>query len=54
MIFWHNLKKTQNILHPNSVWAVVSNQINGDLLTACEDGYVRIFTTDPNRIVNLT
>jgi hypothetical protein len=33
---------------PKTVWAITHNKF-GDLLVACEDKTIRIFTRDPNR-----
>jgi len=40
--------KVQIIPHPSCVWAVFALP-NGDLVTACHDGYIRIFTLDSSR-----
>jgi len=42
------IDKVQIIPHPNCVWAVDALP-NGDLVTACHDGNVRIFTLDATR-----
>jgi phospholipase A-2-activating protein len=39
----------QNLPHPNTVWDACINNLNGDLLTACADGYLRVFTTKKER-----
>lgn len=38
----------QTIQMPKTVWAITHNKF-GDLLVACEDKTIRIFTRDPNR-----
>ena len=40
----------QTIEHPNTVWNVAVDPSNEDIITACADGAVRIFTKDPTRI----
>merc|ERR1719171_1213418 len=40
---------TQSILHANTVWGVVSLP-TGDVVTACADGIVRVWTKDPDRM----
>jgi phospholipase A-2-activating protein len=43
----------QQINHPSAVWALLSLP-NGDVVTACADGLVRVFTRDPNNaLINL-
>ena len=39
----------QNLPHPNTVWDGCINNLNGDLLTACADGFMRVFTTKRER-----
>ena len=34
----------QNLPHPNTVWDGI-NYLNGDLLTACSDGFLRVFSS---------
>jgi len=41
----------QRIPHPGCVWKVLF-LANGDICTACQDGYLRIFTRDPSRFAN--
>lgn len=48
---WGKSDEPQVIPHPGCVWKVLSLP-NGDFATACHDGYVRIFTTDPNRFAS--
>ena len=43
-------KCLKSIYHPGCVWAVTFLP-NGDLVTACSDGIVRIFSEDENRLV---
>lgn len=40
---------SQNILHSNTVWGVI-NLPSGDVVTACADGVVRVWTQDPDRM----
>ena len=42
----------QNLPHPNTVWDGCVNNLNGDLLTACADGFLRVFTTKRERWMN--
>jgi phospholipase A-2-activating protein len=35
--------------HPNTVWDGCINNLNGDLLTACADGFLRVFSTNKAR-----
>jgi hypothetical protein len=44
---WKDLK--QRIVHPRGMWAVTALP-NGDLVTGCHDGAVRVFTRDPSRV----
>ena len=39
----------QNLPHPNTVWDGCINNLNGDLLTACADGFLRVFSTNKAR-----
>jgi len=39
----------QNLPHPNTVWDGCINNLNGDLLTACADGFLRIISTNKAR-----
>ena len=39
----------QNLLHPNTVWDGCINYLNGDLLTACSDGFLRVFSSQKER-----
>ena len=43
-------KCLKSIYHPGCVWAVTFLP-NGDLVTACSDGIVRVFSEDENRLV---
>lgn len=40
----------QTIEHPNTVWNLAIDPETEDIITACADGGVRIFTKDPTRI----
>jgi|AntRauTorckE5430_2_1112549.scaffolds.fasta_scaffold01742_4 phospholipase A-2-activating protein len=42
----------QVIAHPNCVWKVLVVEANGDLVTACHDGMIRVFTMDEARIAS--
>ena len=39
----------QNLPHPNTVWDGCINNLNGDLLTACADGFLRVFSSNRGR-----
>ncbi len=41
--------ETQIIPHPNCIWKVLALP-NSDIVTACHDGVIRIFTKDTNRV----
>ncbi len=43
----------QSILHPNTVWGVGSLP-NGDVVSACADGFARVFTASPARMAEDT
>ena len=43
--------QTQIIPHPNCVWKVLTLP-NGDIITACNDGFIRIFTKDKARFAS--
>ena len=49
---WDNDKCIQTIPHPNTIWSVALNQENKDIITACADGIVRVFSINPARIGN--
>ena len=52
LILWNlGSNQTQIVPHPGCVWDVLPLS-NGDLGTACHDGHLRIFTTDPGRIAS--
>ena len=46
---WNNGAFIDSIMHPGSIWSVQTN-IFGDIITACEDREVRVFTTDTSRM----
>merc|ERR1719446_425651 len=46
-----NGQMTQSILHSNTIWGVVSLP-NGDAVTACADGIVRVWSRDPDRMAS--
>ena len=46
---WNSTKCAQTILHSATVWAVAVHSTSKDIVTACGDGSVRIFTLDQNR-----
>lgn len=48
-IWKHDGAFQQNLLHPNTVWDCAVNPINGDLLTACSDCILRIFSNKESR-----
>ena len=39
----------QNLPHPNTVWDACINPLNGDLITACADTLMRVFSTKKER-----
>jgi len=45
--------QTQIIPHPGCIWKV-STLPNHDIVTACHDGVIRIFTRDPTRVAGAT
>ncbi len=40
----------QTIRHASCVWSVATVPSNGDLITACQDGFVRVFTQSSDRM----
>lgn len=42
----------KSIYHPGNIWAVAFLP-NNDLITACSDGIIRIFSEDENRLVRM-
>ena len=42
----------QNLPHPNTIWDACINPSNGDLLTACADGILRVFSLKKERWMN--
>ncbi|KAH7288377.1 hypothetical protein KP509_31G024400 [Ceratopteris richardii] len=49
---WKDGTCCQSIQHPGCVWDVKFLP-NGDLITACSDGVVRVWTKDPSRVASL-
>lgn len=47
---WNDTQLKQTILHPGTVWSVAVNTHNLDIISACADGSVRIFTNDSARV----
>ena len=47
-----NGQQIQVIDHPNTVWHVAVDVSNNDVITACADGAIRVFTRDPKRFAN--
>jgi len=45
---WNNLECTQVLLHPTGIWSVAALD-NGDIVSGCQDGVVRVWTRDPTR-----
>ena len=45
---WYKHKFTQDLFHPNTVWDCNINE-DGDLLSACGDGVLRVFSNDPSK-----
>jgi len=56
LIIWNVGASTENavqvIAHPNCVWKVLAVEVNGDLVTACHDGVIRVFTMDEKRVAS--
>lgn len=48
---WTGGACVQSIEHPGCVWDAKFLE-NGDIVTACSDGVVRIWTSNPDRIAN--
>ena len=48
---WRNGEVIQGLVHPTSVWACTP-LANGDLVTCCGDGVVRVWTRDPSRAIS--
>lgn len=48
---WKNGAFTDSITHPATIWTVKVNCF-GDIISACEDKSVRIFTKDPQRMAS--
>ena len=48
-IWRENGVSVQSLPHPNTVWDACINPLNSDLLTACADGYLRVFSMNPER-----
>ena len=46
---WKGGKCTQDIFHPNTVWDLAINPSNEELITACADGIMRVFSKNPSR-----
>jgi len=46
---WNNTKCVQSILHSATVWAVAVHSTSKDIITACGDGSVRVFSLDQSR-----
>lgn len=51
-VWKHNGIFLQNLPHPNTIWDACINGLNGDLLTACADGFLRVFSSDQSRWMN--
>ena len=48
---WKDGAFTESIPHPGSVWSVAVNSM-GDIITACEDKEVRVFTRDAGKAIS--
>lgn len=46
---WNSTKCIQSILHSATIWAVAVHSTSKDIVTACGDGSVRVFTLDQSR-----
>ena len=42
----------QSLLHPNTIWDAAYNPINDDILTACADSVLRVFSNNNKRWMN--
>jgi phospholipase A-2-activating protein len=42
----------QSLLHPNTIWDAAYNPINDDILTACADSILRVFSNNNKRWMN--
>ena len=42
----------QSLPHPNTIWDAAYNPINNDILTACADSILRVFSNNKNRWMN--
>lgn len=49
VVFWNNTETPQLIRHPSSVWTIRSLS-DGDVVTCCQDGVLRIFTQSADRV----
>ncbi|KAK8799497.1 hypothetical protein WA158_006046 [Blastocystis sp. Blastoise] len=48
LCIWENDILVQTIMHPSTVWSVLITN-NNDIITACNDGIIRVFSCDKNR-----
>jgi len=46
---WKNETYSQDLFHPNTIWDLAFNKNNNDLLTACADGVIRVFSNSQDR-----
>jgi phospholipase A-2-activating protein len=46
---WQNTKCTQDIFHPNTIWDLAINPSTEELITACADGVMRVFSKNPSK-----
>lgn len=49
---WKKNKCSQTIAHPATVWGACVNRRNTDIITACADSAIRVFTLDPTRFID--
>mgnify|MGYP002622575587 CR=1 FL=1 len=45
---WKDDECKQSISHPSTIWVTRVDE-SGDIISACGDGFARVFSTDPNR-----
>ncbi|MCQ2820469.1 MAG: WD repeat PLAP family protein [archaeon] len=49
---WNVNGSSNCLIHPRTVWDVSVNPLNGDILSACGDGILRVWSNDSNRWLN--
>jgi phospholipase A-2-activating protein len=48
-----NLKEVASIPYPTTIWRIVANEKAHEFIVFGDDGFLRVFTTDKSRVVNL-